>query len=157
MQDFPVDVADSENIVRAIMSPYHFNKKGKLRPAAFRSEPGTDDVSVIRHDCMGADFCKSKAQEIANNGSGKTYMGLAVVKALKIRQVGAEVADSRHHYLGHAHISYGMPAPLPDEPQESLTNKRLLEMTTKILTAATYFGDPDPVQPTWTGQALIAQ
>jgi len=36
------------------MSPYHFNSKtGKLRPAAFRSEPGTDDVSVIRQSYMG--------------------------------------------------------------------------------------------------------
>ena len=126
----------------------------KLRPGAFRSEPGTDDVSVIRHTYMGSDFCKDKAKEIANKTIGKTYKGLAVITVEKVRRVGAEVIDSRHVYYGHAHISYGIVAPPPDEPAESQDNKRLLEMTSQILRAASYFEDTDPAAPTWTGPAL---
>jgi len=136
------------------MSPYHFNSKGKLRPAAFRSEPGTDDVSVIRNTYMGSDFCKSKAKEIANNTLGKTYKGLAVVSAQQIRRAGAEILDSRQHYCGHAHIAYGIVAPPRDEPQESEANKKLFEMTRGILSAAIYYEDPSPASPTWAGPPL---
>jgi hypothetical protein len=48
------------------MTPSHV-KEGthKLKPAAFRSKAGIDEVSVIRQTYMGSDFCKAKAQEIA--------------------------------------------------------------------------------------------
>ena len=94
MCNLPIEIADSEKVVRAIMSPYHFNNNGHLRPAAFRSEPGTDNVSVIRQTYMGSDFCKAKAKEIAAASPGKTYMGLAVLIASQIRDVGAKVIDS---------------------------------------------------------------
>jgi hypothetical protein len=103
---------------------------------------------------MGPDFCKRKAKEIANNTAKKTYMGLAVVTAQQIRQVGAEVHDSRQHYCGHAHISYGIVAPPPNEPQESEANRKLFQMTRAILEAARYYEDPDPASTAWEGPPL---
>jgi len=137
------------------MSPYHFNPKtGKLRPSAFRSEPGTDDVSVIRHIHKGSDFCKEKALEIAGKTVNKQFKGFAVLTASKIRGVGAQVSDSRQYYCGHAHISYGFVAPPRDEPQQSTTNMALLKMTRAILDAAKYYEDPDPSVLAWTGPPL---
>ena len=151
----PIEIADSEKIVRAIMSPYHFNQKtGKLRPGAFRSEPGTDEVSVIRQVHKGSDFCKEKALEIASKTAKKTFKGFAVLVAAEIKRVGAQVFDSRRYYCGHAHISYGILAPPPDEPQDSETNKLLLKMTRAVLGIAKYYEDPDPATATWTGPPL---
>ena len=136
------------------MSPYHFDKKGKLRPAAFRAEPGRDDASVIRlAHADAADFCKRKALEIANNTPGKTYKGLAVLTAEQIRGVGAEVTDSRDVFCGHAHISYGIIV-RRNEPQESELNLRLTEMTRRLLKVALYHEDPNPSSASWTGPPL---
>jgi hypothetical protein len=153
MCNLPVQIEDSEKIVRAIMSPYHFDKKGNLRPGAFRSAPGTDEVSVVRQTQMGSDFCKSKAKEIAVKTANKTYRGLAVLIAARIRTVGAQVIDSQHIYCGHAHISYGFIVPA-NEPPESETNKKLVELTKGILKSAVYFEDQEPECPTWTGPSL---
>ena len=50
MFDLPFEIGDEEKIVRAIMCPSHIKTgKNTLKPAAFRSKAGTDDVSVIRH------------------------------------------------------------------------------------------------------------
>jgi len=66
MCNLPVAVSDCEKIVRAIIYPYHFHKK---RPEwthrAFRPQPGTDRISVIRLTHMGADFCKAEAKKIS--------------------------------------------------------------------------------------------
>jgi hypothetical protein len=153
MSDIPIEVADSEKIVRAIMSPYHI-KKGKLKIAAFRSAPGTDDVSVIRHSYKSSNFCKQRAKEIASNAEGKTYKGLAVLTALNIRGVGADVFDSRQHFCGHAHISYGIKTPSPNEPLESAANQRLSEMVRNLLKFVTYHEDLNPMGSEWTGPAL---
>ena len=63
MCEIPIDIDDTEVIVRAIFEPYHV-KKGKLKLQAFKSPAGKDEVSVIRHTYMGTAFCKCKAKEI---------------------------------------------------------------------------------------------
>lgn len=153
MCNLPIHVANSEKIVRAIMSPYHVDRKGRLRPRAFRPASGTDEVSVIRQSHMGSDFCKDKAKEIAERIPGKTYIGLASVSAEQIRSTGAQIVDSRAEFCGHAHISYGIVVQR-DEPQQSELNRRLTEFARKILDLAIFRIDPDPSAPTWTGEAL---
>jgi hypothetical protein len=57
MCDLPIEIADEEKIVRAIFYRPHIDlQKNRLKPAAFRSLPGIDEVSVIRHTYMGSDF-----------------------------------------------------------------------------------------------------
>lgn len=68
MCELPIEIANAEIIVRGIMCPSHVKKDNvSLKPAAFKSKAGTDDVSVIRHTHMGSDFCKAKAKEVAND------------------------------------------------------------------------------------------
>ncbi len=152
MCDFPVAIADGETIVRGILD-IHLNDKGKLKSNAFRPKAQTDDVSVMRHTCMGSDACKTRARELSHHGIN--YRGLAVLLAQEIRAVDSQVTDSREgNYCGHAHISHGIIVPL-HEPLESPLNLVLVEKLRKLRTIARYYSDPEPVNPVWTGQPLI--
>jgi hypothetical protein len=154
MCNLPTEVSESENIVRAVIFPYHFDrKKQKYTHRAFRPQPGTDRVSVIRLTHMGPDFCKRKGQELATDGGDKKYTGLAVITAAQIRSAGAEVYDVPADYCGHAEIGYGMIV-TRDEPPDSALNKRLTELTKQIFKLAVYHEDPDPTALTWTGGPL---
>ncbi len=150
----PINIDDDEKIVRVVKSPHHLTKDKKtfkviLKPAAFRSQAGTDDVSVIRQTYTGSDFCKAKAKVIAAN----SYAGLAVISAEDIRATGSTVHDSRIEYLGHAHISHGAIVQ-PDEPQTSELNLRITERCRALCGAALYHADPEPLVEAWTGPIL---
>jgi len=154
MCEIPIEISNEEKIVRAIMCPDHLNKRGtRLRPSAFRSKPGTDEVSVIRQTHNGSDFCKAKGREIAVR-SGRQYSGLAVLVAKQIRSAGSEVLDSRAAFCGHAHISHGIVQPPPNEPfppKESMELDRRLGI---LRDSALYYPDPSPEIEGWSGPQL---
>jgi hypothetical protein len=150
MYTLPLDITDEEKIVRVIKSPHHIKTDKKtLRPAAFRSQAGTDEVSVIRQAYMGSDFCKAKGKEIATN----SYVGLAAISAFDVRATGSSLHDSRVEFYGHAHISHGVIVQ-PDEPQNSNLNLVLTERCRALCKAAVYHPDPKPNVQTWTGGPL---
>jgi len=154
MCDIPIEVAGEEKIVRAIKSPYHIDKrKNRLRHQAFRSKPGTDEVSVIRHQYMGSDFCKTKAKEIVAQDPSAIYVGLAVLHADAIRGTSSAIHDSRNVYCGHAHISHGIIL-LPGDPPNAEQNLVLTERCKALCAAALYHADPDPSAPSWTGPTI---
>ena len=102
--DLPIDISDSEDIVRGIKTPHHVKKNGELRPAAFRPPKGNNCVSVIRL-LMGEEFCRNKTKEICDSG----YIGRAILNVGAIRKKSNEVnvVDAREgEFLGHAHILY---------------------------------------------------
>lgn len=102
VNDLPVFIENSENIVRAVKTPYHIDKKGKLRGKAFHPPKGASVVSVIR-EIMGLEFCTQKGQEIC----GDSFIGLAFVQVGALRSLGdVDVTDERGDFLGHAHINY---------------------------------------------------
>lgn len=151
MCELPFDVSDDETIVRAIKTPYHLNKKGTaLRRAAFRSPAGTDDLSVMRLDYLGADRCKEKAVEIAVD----SYVGLAAIRASAIRAAGSGVFDSRSEFWGHAHISHGIIVPA-NEPLSAEENIQLDERLDQLVERSRYYPDPSPRTPTWNGPPLV--
>src|SRR6266850_863488 len=144
MCDLPIDIADAEKIVRAIFSPQHIDhRKNRLRPAAFRSPPDLDEVSVIRHTYMGSDFCKVKAKEIAHRRPIIAYVGLAVIRAEDVRATRSTIHDSREEYCGHAHISHGVVLPR-DEPLNSALNIVVTERCRALVAMAHYHADPNP-------------
>jgi len=152
MCEIPIDIANEEKIVRAIMDG-HLNKdRSKLKPRAFRSRPGADEVSVIRHTYKGSDFCKVKGKEIAA-ASQNQYCGLAVLLASQIRQAGSEVHDSREEFCGHAHISHGIVVP-ENEPLPAHQNMELDKKLEALRNSALYRRDPDPAADEWTGPEL---
>jgi hypothetical protein len=148
--DLPVEILDTETIVRAVKSPHHVNKAAtRVRPAAFRPQAGQSVLSVLRQP-MGDDFCKDKGVEIC----GVEYVGLAAITAIEIRRPGSLVFDYREDFLGHAHIDHQLPPVQRDEPPPADVlaeyNKRC-----KILADATvFYKDSSPAVPGWAGPPL---
>lgn len=152
MCDLPIEIPNYEIIVRAVMCPSHVKpNRLALKPAAFKSKPGTDDVSVIRHTHMGSDFCKQKAKQIANEKA--EYAGLAWISAKDIREATSQVTDSRSEYCGHAHIEHGLIFPA-GEPPEGATFDAITERCKELVKRAKYLPDPQPAEECWTGAAI---
>lgn len=149
MCDIPLDLDPEEVIARAVGVPFHFNASGtKLRAAAFRPKPSTDDLSVMRKSHMGADLCKAKAKSIM----GAAYRGFAALTVREITGTGAVVMDSRDgQFCGHAHISQGRPAPGKDEPADPV----LQEQYHKLAVASRLYLDPQPPAESWTGPDIV--
>lgn len=152
MCGLPLDIDDGEKIVRVVMCPSHV-KNGVLKPAAFRSKAGTDEVSVIRHSHMGSDFCKAKGLAISANSTTITYGGLAVLTALAIRQTGSNVHDSRIEFCGHAHIAHGITL-APGEPPTSADFEFITERCRNLLKSTLFHADPAPTAVGWTGPLI---
>lgn len=148
MCHLPIEISDTENIVRVILSPHHI-KKGKLKPAIFRSQANTDEVSVIRQTHMGSDFCKEKAL-ILHRPPVSQYIGFAVIKAGEIRKSGSTVEDSCDVYCGHADIAHGVILE-PHEPADSQMSRFITERCRTMLISTTYYPDPNPSESGWTG------
>ena len=155
MSEWPLEIADREVIVRGICSPYHVNRKGKLQWRAYAATPGTDEVSVIRADWVGADECKRRAKSLEdpNVKPPKVYAGFAVLNRVEIRAAGADVQDSRHVYPGHSDIKLGLIEiggdPLPPEELETLRDRQKM-----LANSARYLSDPSPGGENWSGLPL---
>lgn len=148
MCHLPIEVSNTENIVRIIFSPHHI-KNGKIKGAAFRSRVGSDEVSVIRQTYMGSNFCKEKALSL-HRSTISEYQGLAFIKANKIREIGSTVEDSRDVYCGHADIAHGVVLE-PNEPADSDMNRIITERLRTLVNSTTYYPDPNPSGSSWTG------
>jgi hypothetical protein len=153
MCDIPIEVADAEKIVRIVTVSHVNPSKTKLKPRAFRSRPGYDEVSVIRHTYKDANFCKTKAQSLVAS-SGIEYVGLAVLVVQRVRAAGSEVHDSREEFCGHAHISHGIMPGTPNEPLSPEDNLKLDKRVEVLCSIAHYHKDPEPQTGEWTGPEL---
>jgi hypothetical protein len=154
MCHLPIEIAPSENIVRAILSPSHIKQGSKeVKYQAFKSRPGTDEVSVIRHSHMGSYFCKHKGKEIEAGWPNHCFVGLIVMPASVICDCDSTVNDSRKEYCGHAHISHGFILP-PNEPPPADVNLKLTERCKALRDKAVYHADSDPTAAAWTGAAF---
>src|SRR5258708_29309021 len=112
MCDIPIEVAGSEKIVRIVTVSHVNDSRTRLKPRAFRSRPGCDEVSVIRHTYKDATFCKTKARELVAD-SGIEYVGLAVLTVQRVRAAGFSGPHSPEKIFGDTpHI----PRPLPGTP-----------------------------------------
>jgi len=157
----PIKINDCETIVRGILNPVHIYqsgpRKGKLKPQAFQSPVGKDEVSTIRHHYMGDDFCKRKAKEI-NSGKNQ-YHGLAVILAEKVRSAGSYLEDSRNppNYLGHADIKHGFISVPPDDPLSGNERLKQIDHIKRLVDFVKYYADPDPDSCEWTGPDLIPE
>lgn len=149
MCDIPLPITDDEKIVRIIMAGCVNKSNTAVMPRAFRSRPGADEVSVIRHTYTGADFCKANGR-----ARGKDYVGLAVLLAGQIRQAGSAVIDSRDEFCGHAHISHGIVAAPPNEPLPPQDNLELDRKVKALSSVALYHPDPDPRGDGWKGPII---
>jgi hypothetical protein len=151
--NIPEDISDQEVIVRGVCSPYHI-KDDKIKAALYDPTPDTDEISVMRHNHMSSDACKTKAKELENPVQKKIYKGLAVLSVAQIRSTHCDIKDSRNVYFGHADIKVGFIVPrgepLPAEQMQLLRDRK--KMLVKL---TNYFPDPEPPAIKWTGEELV--
>jgi hypothetical protein len=147
MTEVPIEIDDSELIVRGVCHPYHIDRRGRLAWAAFWPPPGRRDVSVIRCTHTGADFCKQKAKSL--NQQEKKYVGLAFLSAGSIKTSGADIVDSRSEFLGHADILLSDIAPPRGVTYPSHKLEKLRNVSKKIRDFAKYIEDSNPEGETW--------
>ena len=153
MKSFPHEVSDTEIIIRGICSPYHVSSNGKLKSSAFDPTPGTDEVSVMRHDWIGTEACRDRSKNLADPGKNKIYRGMAILTAASIRQAGADIIDSRIHFPGHADIKHGFVTQIGEPPSAAVLHA--LRSRTKLLAKmANFFVDPEPDSISWQGLPL---
>jgi hypothetical protein len=141
----PLDVAEDERIIRAIYSPYHVDKHNRLKHQAYDPTPGTDEISTMRLEHMGAPFCRVKAKSIEN--PKKVLAGLAVLKVATVVSKGMQVVDSRQQYCGHADIRL-LIAEIANrqkgEPLSPVVGKHFRDLKEQLLKSSTFFSDPNP-------------
>ena len=143
-------VDDSETIVRALKTPYHFDtKKKKLKPAAFRPPIGESVISVMRQ-LIGDEECKNHAVTIGK----ENYVGLAALTAKSIRQCDSKVLDAPDEYYGHAHIDHEFPAPNANEPASAIENERAVARYKSLADVSKCHVDLKPEDSGWFGESL---
>lgn len=147
-------VPNDVTIVRAIKTPYHLTgpAKNRLRPAAFRPPPGSNEVSVVRQDHGGDDYCK----QVGSEKLGEGYKGLAggLVSAT-IGAGAASVLDSPEgNYPGHADIIAPRTVPPKGEVLAAEDAKALTDFCDKLVQAYAYQEDPDLSSREWLGNPL---
>jgi hypothetical protein len=153
----PVHVYDDERVVRAIYSPYHLDKKNRLKHQAYDPTPKTDEISVMRIEHMGVRLCKRKAKSFENLAQRKVFKGFAVLRTNVVRASEMDVVDSRKHYCGHADIRLLMPELQTLEPNEPLpaeAGKKFKDLKDSLLHASNYLPDPHPKDRRWRGGKL---
>ena len=153
----PVEIPDSENVVRGIYYDVYFNDKGLLKWQAYDPTPGTDEVSVMRSGRLSPTACKRKAISI-ETPPRKRYRGLAALNSGAIERNGLKVIDSRHVYCGHADIKTGVVTQkriqnVPRDPREVACVKRVAE---KLLELSRYYPDSRIESAKWEGEDLLA-
>jgi hypothetical protein len=153
MCDIPLIVADEEKIIRAVFTN-NLKRDGTLRETIFSPRGGPDEVSVMRHDYLGSDACKARAQAVKPKMADIKYRGFAVLVVKAVRETGSEVTDSREEFCGHAHISHGLPLLPEGDPLYSEAKVRLEERLRLIKVHARYLPDRDPSRPDWIGEAV---
>jgi hypothetical protein len=153
MNDIPIEIDDSELIVRGICNPFHFDRRGRLAWAAFWPPPARRDVSVIRATYTGADFCKQQAKLLTT--SQKKYVGLAFLSAKSVKVSGADIEDSRSEFLGHADILLSEPAPQRGETYPSEKLEKLRNISKAICRFAKYIEDVDPEGDEWIADVPV--
>lgn len=152
-------IADDENVIRAICTPYHLDKKGRLKRQAFKQRFPTKGVSVYRSLILTGHECKARGKALSDKN--KSFVGLARVSAGAVRAAEATVEDTRETvFYGHADVFVIAEAeghaieegePLPPELAD-LWDARI----DAILGATTFFRDTEPESENWPGPDLAA-
>lgn len=142
------DISNTERILRILLHPKHVNSKG-IRPSAFRTPPGKDEISVTRLDYSTPDFCKKYGKRKLENNRSK-FLGFAILKASEIRDFLAEVIYSpKLDNLAHGDIKIGF---IPEKGEELPSEYQFI--VKKLATTARRYDDIDVSQKKWTGEFL---
>ncbi|MFN0035368.1 MAG: hypothetical protein ACKVUS_09880 [Saprospiraceae bacterium] len=148
-------IETDEAFARAIFSPHHLKSNGKdLKPNAFYSPRGKNEVSVNRTKFCTGHFCKNKARAMERPESTppKIFRGFALVAHGILTQAGAFVRSSKQvDDAAHADIYY--PENNPNEYGQPQTAE-LNSIVDTFLPHTKYFADPNAESDKWDGEVF---
>jgi hypothetical protein len=151
-------VENDERLVRAIYSPYHVDKHSRPKHQAYDPTPGTDEVSTMRLEHMGAGLCRAKARSFQN--PKKVLAGLAVLRVETVKLLGMGVVDSRRHFCGHADIRFliaELAVAKKGEPPPPEVGKRLKDLKERLVKSSTFFSEAHPNRPNWRNRDFLSR
>ncbi len=143
--------AKDEKIARSIFSPINISKKGdKLKPNAFKTPAGIDEVSVNRLSFSSPDFCKKISKTIENPEYDRNYFGIAMLYKKEIDNCDCSVVYSPQHGNNfHADIKIGY-IPERGQPLPAEFQKKVKDLSN----TARLFKDPNPESLKWEGDPI---
>ena len=155
-QAIPSEVSATERLIRFIMSPLHFDKKGVLRSNAFNPTFDSNEISVTRLDYSSVEECKRLAHKMdcrdEAGKKGRSYSGFCLLnKAIAIACGAKDVVWSptednpAHADILLEEVRVRTDGPIPTKIQmvaDGLKEKSI------------YFKDPDPQRREWTGAPI---
>lgn len=139
----PREISDNETFARAIFSPFHVTKRGRIKKEAFKPPAERADLSINRMRILSFDACKLLS--IAMQNEQKNFRGFATLTAADARSQDLDIIDSREIYYGHADIIFpitltkGEPAPA----EYNIALQMLVDL-------ANYTKDPFPGEDYWS-------
>ena len=150
----PTEVSESERLLRFILSPLHFNKKGALRSNAYNPTVNSNEISVTRLDYSSIEECKRLAHKMDCSEDGKvvrSYRGFGLLnKGIALACGAVDVIGSpKDDNPAHADIlleSVRENGPLP---------AHLQLVVDSLLEKSKYLKDPSPESKGWKGDPIV--
>lgn len=142
----PVEIDNSEEIVRVLIDPIHINKNKEVKPYAFQPPKNSEDISVNRLLYSSLDMCKKQGLNMQKDN--KLFWGLGIVKASIIRDIGFSIdytPDILNDNLAHSDIKIGE-IKIENEPLSPNTTLKIKQLISKL----NILTDPCPKETYWT-------
>lgn len=101
----PVEVNNSEAVVRGVYHKMNFDRSNQLKSNVFRSPVNKDEISVVRLDYCNINFCRSHFKQIEKpEGDYRKYYGFFHLLVHEVRSVQSDVVSSQESFKEHADI-----------------------------------------------------
>lgn len=152
--EIPLHIENSENIIRSIFSPINLNKKkNTLLANTFRPPPDLDEISVNRLDFTSLNFCKKVSKKIEQPEKERSYFGLALLTAQKIRSSNSDIIYTPKSGTGEIYNPFHSDIKIGYIPQRGIPlPAEFMEKVQALTGSAKLFIDPDPTSETWDGE-----
>lgn len=140
-----------ERINRSVFSTINLTRSQKLKPNAFQSPKGFDEVSVNRFEYTSSNFCKKIAKPIENPSVKKLFFGFGIHNHKDIISSGADIIYSpitsgEIINVFHSDIKTGFVVEKGEQPPSRLT-----EIRRNLADSCRLYVDADPRGEEWKG------
>ena len=155
-QTIPPEVSSTERLLRFILSPLHFDKKGVLRSNAFNPTFDSNEISVTRLDYSSIKECKRLAHKMdykdETGKKGRSYIGFCLLNKAIAVSCGAKdvVWSPKEDNPAHADILLEEVRVRTDGPVPA----KIQMVADMLKEQSVFFKDPNPQSNGWTGAAL---
>lgn len=147
----PYTFHSSEKIARTIFSPINITADQKnIRPNAFKSVAGIDEISVNRLSHTTIDFIRDLGKGMTNRNNDREYFGFGILIYFEIIECKADITYTPKDYNSyHSDIKLGY-VPIKGKPLPSEYAQKAKNLANK----ARLYKDPKPESNEWEGGVI---